>query len=228
MTLFDLVVLGVIVISGLEGLSRGAVHELIGLFAFTLSAIATVAFLPATTPLVRHILHVGFLATAVAALISFVIVFVFLKILAATLTASLNTVGVLGGANRAGGLVFGALRGVLLLAVFALIFNRATPQEWKPGWITGSMTYPIASAAGRGLLKVLPKGLNAASILRPSLSDAMKTGDSGGSETQTESYAPTDQAPLGETPSSERAKRADHGYTRRARDSVDALVERSK
>ena len=90
MTLFDLVVFGVIVISGLAGLSRGAVHELIGLFAFTLSTIATIAFLPATTPLVRHVVHSGFLAAAVAAVISFVIVFIFLKILATTITASLN------------------------------------------------------------------------------------------------------------------------------------------
>jgi membrane protein required for colicin V production len=228
MTVFDLVALGVIAVSALSGLARGAVRELVGLFAFALSALATVAFLPATAPMARHFVHSGWLAAAVAALVTFVIVFIFLRVLAGTLTARLDRGSVLGGANRFGGLIFGGLRGLLLLALFALVFDKATPQIFKPGWIVNSTTYPMASDAGQVLAKLLPKGARAIGGFTPDIGKAVS--DQSGDDQQsgnTEGYSEAPSAAPQETPSTERAKHSNHGYTKRARDSVDALVERS-
>jgi membrane protein required for colicin V production len=229
-TLFDLIALGVIAVSALSGFAKGAVHELIGLFAFTLSGLAAMAFLPATAPIARHFLHSGWMSTAAAVIVTFVIVFVFLRVLASTLTASVNRASVLGGANRFGGLVFGGLRGVVLLGLFALVFNRATPEEWKPHWITGGLFYPLASASGRALETVIPKGLRAADGFRPSIGDAVNADSANPSAPAEEDRAsePPESAARRDAPSSERAKPKDHGYTKHARDSVDALVERSK
>ncbi len=227
MTVFDLIALGVIAVSALSGLARGAVRELAGLFAFALSALATVAFLPATAPMARHFVHSGWLAAATAALITFVIVFIFLRVLAGTLTAGLDR-GVLGGANRFGGLIFGGLRGLLLLGLFALVFDKATPPSFKPRWIVDSAAYPLASAAGQTIAKVLPQGARAIGAFTPNIGDAVNA--QSGEEPQsgnTEAYSEPPAPPRRETPSSERAKRTNHGYTKRARDSVDALVERS-
>jgi membrane protein required for colicin V production len=229
MTLFDLIALAVIAISALSGFSRGAVHELVGLFAFTVSAMATVAFLPATAPLARHFIHSGWLAAAVAAVVTFAIVFIFLRLLASMLTASLNQGSVLGGANRFGGLVFGGLRGFVFLGLFALVFNRATPQELKPHWITGGLFYPAASAGGRALETVIPKSFHAAGAFAPDLGKAVdaQSGDNTQSTDENAVREPS-QGPATNVPLSERAKTKDHRYTKRARDSVDALVEQSK
>jgi len=228
MTVFDLIALGVIAVSALSGLARGAVRELVGLFAFALSAIATVAFLPATAPIARHFVHSGWLGAAIAALVTFVIVFIFLRVLAGTLTARLDRGSVLGSANRFGGLVFGGLRGLLLLGLFALVFDKATPQMFKPGWIVDSASYPIASDAGQVLAKLLPQGAHAIGAFTPDIGKAVN--EQGGDDAQsgaTEGYSEAPPPPPRETPSSERAKRRNHGYTKHARDSVDALVERS-
>jgi membrane protein required for colicin V production len=232
MTAFDLIALGVIAVSALSGLARGAVRELVGLFAFALSALATVALLPATAPMARHFVHSGWMAAALAALVTFVIVFIFLGVLAGILTARLNQGSLLGGVNRFGGLVFGTARGLLLLGLFAMVFDKATPQSFKPSWITDSAAYPLASDAGVALAKLLPQGANAIGAFTPRIGDAIdaQSGEDPQSGT-TESFSEPTPTPsttrLHKTPSSERAKHPNHGYTQHARDSVDALVERS-
>jgi membrane protein required for colicin V production len=261
MTVFDLIALAVVAFSALSGFNKGAAAELLGLFALGLSALATVVFLPATAPIARHLLHAGWVSAVVAAVVTFVIVLLVLRLLASTLTSALNRT-VLGGVNRALGMVFGALRGVVILALFAVVFNRATPAALKPDWITSGFTYPLASNAGGAVMAVLPKTMTltggVGGALRRSITEQSAAPDDQGSEpqesvpqgsvpqgsvpqgsapqeAQTET-APSSEGPLvaprssvlPNAPTSERAKAKDHGYTRRARDSVDVLVERSK
>jgi len=233
MIIFDLVALALVAFSALSGYNRGAVAELLGLFAMALSAIVTIAFLPATAPIARHFLHVGWLSAVLAAVVTFVIVFMFLRLVAATLTGSINR-SFLGGANRFGGLIFGGLRGMVFLALFALVFNRATPAELKPRWITGGFTYPLATDAGRALGSLLPKKFDPTGGFTDQLGRSIRDESVKSDEESppVEEAAPhsEENAPFvrHDPPSSERAKPANHGYTKRARDSVDALVERSK
>ena len=236
MTVFDLIALAVVAVSALSGFNKGAAAELLGLFALGLSALATVVLLPATAAIARHLLHAGWVSAVVAAVVTFVIVFLFLRLLASTLTSALNR-SLLGGVNRVLGMVFGALRGVLILALFAVVFNRATPAGLKPDWITGGFTYPLASDAGSAVMAVLPKTLNltggVGGALGRSITEQSAAPDDQSLPTETATPAetppktsPGDASP--NAPTSERAKSKDHGYTRRARDSVDVLVERSK
>jgi membrane protein required for colicin V production len=236
MTVFDLIAFAVIAWSAISGANRGAISELVGLFAVALSAIATILFLPATASIARHFIHSGWMSAVGAAVITFILVFLFLRLLANSLTKSVNK-SFLSGANRFGGLVFGALRGVLFLALFALVFNRATPQELKPGWITGALTYPLATDAGNVLQRFMPKKLDLTggfgNQLTQSIKDQSVTSEQPDTPVETppspeEAPVSTAPSPQHNPPSSERAKPANHGYTKRARDSVDALVERSK
>jgi membrane protein required for colicin V production len=251
MTVFDLIALAVVAFSALSGFNKGAAAEILGLFALGLAALATVVFLPATAPIARHLLHAGWVSAVVAAVVTFVISLVLLRLVASTLTNALNRT-VLGGVNRALGMVVGALRGVVILALFAVVFNRVTPEVLKPDWITGGVTYPLASDAGGAVMAVLPKTMTltggVGGALGRSITEQSAAQDDEGSqpkESESKESAPqgaqtqttpSSEAPLDASgsylspnaPTSERAKAKDHGYTRRARDSVDVLVERSK
>ncbi len=236
MTVFDLIAFAVIVWSAVSGANRGVVSELVGLFAVVLSAIATIAVLPATASIARHVMHSGWMSAVAAAIISFIVVFLFLRLLANTLTNSINK-SFLSGANRFGGLVFGALRGVLFLFLFALVFNRVTPQALKPGWITGALTFPLATDGGNVLQGFLPKKLDLTGGFGDRLTNSIKD-ESVKSDEETppnETTPSTDDPPPAPSPlirhshpSSERAKPGEPGYTKHARESVDSLVERSK
>ncbi len=234
MTIFDLIALAVVALSALSGLNRGAAAELLGLFAVAISAMATIGFLPMTAPMVRHFMHSGWLSAAIAAVITFAVVYLFLRLVAGTLTHSINR-SLLSGANRFGGLIFGALRGVVILGFFALVFNRATPQEMKPGWITGAFTYPLASDTGRALGAFLPKKLDLTGGFGNQLTRSIdeEGAKSDNEETPANAVSTKPQSTYSSTrrhipPSSERAKPPEHGYTKHARESVDSLVERSK
>jgi membrane protein required for colicin V production len=236
MTIFDLIAFAVIVWSALSGANRGVVSELVGLFAVALSAIATIVFLPATAAIARQVLHSGWIAAVSAAVVTFIVVFLFLRLLANTLTNSINK-SFLSGANRFGGLAFGALRGALFLALFALVFNRVTPQALKPGWITGALAYPLATDGANVLQGLMPKKLDLTGgfgdRLTKSIKDESVKSDDQGAPAETtpgseDAPFPAAPSPQHNPPPSERAKPANHGYTKHARDSVDALVERSK
>jgi len=234
MTIFDLIALAVVGLSALSGFNRGAVAELLGLFAVAISAMATIALLPFTAPMARHLMHSGWLSAAIAAVVTFVVVYLFLRLLAGALTSSINR-SLLSGANRFGGLVFGALRGVVILGVFALVFNRATPEALKPGWITNAFSYPLAADAGRALAAFLPKKFDPTGGFGDRLKQSIDEqgarpddADAPMNEVSTEPASEPSPRLRHIPPSSERAKPAEHGYTKRARESVDSLVERSK
>lgn len=229
MTAFDAVALLLIALSAVAGFSRGAVRECVGLFALALSILATIAALPLAAPFARRLIHPSWLAAVLAALIVFALVFTGLQLLAGRLTASLDKRRLMGGANRAGGLLFGIVRGLVFLGLFALVFTRATPEALRPEWITKSLTFPVAQLSGRLLGRALPKGLTALGGL-PALGAAVGAA----AADPPDADAPAAAAPgaEGDAPQPRRSrmkgvKRDDHGYTRRARDRLDALVEQS-
>ena len=73
MTLFDLIAIIILFVSGLVGFTRGAVRELVTVFAFTLAALAGVFLLPGSAPGVRSVVSPPGAATAAVVAVVFVI-----------------------------------------------------------------------------------------------------------------------------------------------------------
>ena len=229
MTLFDIIAIGVIAVSALASSSRGAVHELVSLVSFLLAVLATVALLPVTTSIAHPFLHVRWLSAAVAAVASFVAVLIFIRYVAANLIPRPYQVGYVSDINRFGGALLGGFRGIVCLGLFALVFNRATPVELQPRWITSAMLYPMASATAHTLQTVIPSGLHAAQEFAPKLNNGEdRHADDDADEASERSSVKPATEPKRNVLRAERAKTIDHGYTKRARDSVDALVEKSQ
>ena len=81
MTVFDAVLLLIVLVSGLIGYARGAIKELVTLFAFTLAALAAVFSLPVTGVLFRRLVHPAWAGSAVAVLVVFVAAYVALRVI---------------------------------------------------------------------------------------------------------------------------------------------------
>ncbi len=226
MTAFDAIVLLGLALSAAVGFARGAVRELVALFAFTAAALGSLASLPATAPLARHLVHPPWLAAVAAALMGFALIFIVLGLLARLLTSALNRQALLGGANRVAGLLFGVLRGLVLLGLFGLVFNRVTPRELRPSWIVDARTYPFTALCGRLMQAAAPEGARLAGGV-PSLGRRVftETGSRGSDdEAPASDSAPGDDAHPRETD----VIPSDRGYTKRARKRVDDLVESSR
>ncbi len=158
MTLYDLMAILILVISGAIGLLRGAARELVTVAAFILAVVIAVVGLRISGPIARHAIHVHFLANAVAILVVFVIGYGVLRAVGHLVIRRFAGGKAAGGPDRAVGAGFGILRGWVFLGVLFLVFNAATPPERVPHWIKDAALYPLSGTAGHVLMALAPEG----------------------------------------------------------------------
>ena len=158
MNLFDLVAGLTLVISALIGFSRGAVLEVVTLFAFTVAATLSVYLLPFTTPLALKTVHPVWAANAVAAAVSFLVAYVGLRLLGSNLSRAIRSQATLGSLDRTIGLAFGVVRALVVLGVVYLVFS-ATPAGRPPDLMTNARLYPLVRGSGLTLASLAPGGI---------------------------------------------------------------------
>lgn len=229
MTLFDLIAIIILFVSGLVGFTRGAVRELVTVFAFTLAALAGVFLLPVSAPVVRSVVSPPWAATAAAVVVVFVIAYVALRLAGHWVTSRLHSQAALGAVDRTIGLGFGVLRALVFLGVFYLVFNLATPPELMPRWIADAKLLPVARVSAETIRAVAPEGLKVAGGLKPTLERAVR-GEDAATNASGGAISRSVDATRDSLDAAVRASQAQKstGYDNRSRDSIDALVERSR
>lgn len=175
MTIFDIVFLLVILVSALVGYARGAIKELVTLFAFLVAAMAAVFALPVAGKLFRALVHPAWAGNATAVLVVFVVVYVVLRIFGSLLTRHVHS-SRLGGLDRGAGAVFGVGRALVLAGAFFLVFSRITPPDLSPHWITGGLTWPAARKSGEVLTVFAPSGMKFADGVTRMMGDGVQKG----------------------------------------------------
>lgn len=159
MNLFDLVAGSTLVISALIGLSRGAVMEVVTLFAFTVAAALSVYLLPFTKPIAVQSVHPSWVANAVAVGASFLIAYIGLRLLGSGVSRAIRSQATLGTLDRTLGFAFGVVRALVAMGVVYLVFT-ATPFGHPPELMTSARLYPLARGSGRMLASIAPGGLS--------------------------------------------------------------------
>lgn len=175
LTQFDGIVLVLLAISAMVGFFRGAVLEIVSLFALVVAAGVAVFGLPTAAPIARKIIHLDWLATTAALIVVFVVVFALLRMIGGAIARQVQQTEFLGALNRSVGLAIGLARGLIVLGALNLMFNAATPKDLQPHWIVGSATWPLAQNMGRLLVTLAPKGLDIAGRLKPAFHRALRS-----------------------------------------------------
>lgn len=148
---FDLVALGVILLSAVMAFARGLIREVFSIVAFIGGALAAIYFADDLAPMIAPVIQLsGTLATLAAGLLIFLVVFIVITVLTSVLAKSVHETVEIGAFDRVGGGVFGVLRGVLVIALFVLLMLQSTSTERgnaadqrMPAWIEGAATYPM-------------------------------------------------------------------------------------
>ncbi|MCK8783988.1 CvpA family protein [Roseomonas sp. NAR14] len=156
MTWVDGAVLAVLAVSALLAFLRGFVSEVLGIGAWVGAALAGLAARPSLQPRLEPYIDPPWLAGVVAGAIVFLVVLVVLKVII-SVVAGLVQDSVLGGPDRALGLVFGIARGALLVVVAyiaAVHFIPAT-ERW-PEAVLQSRSLPLAADGASWLVAQLP------------------------------------------------------------------------
>ena len=186
MTQLDFIVLGLLAISAAVGFARGAAREIAALFALVAAALLAIFGLPMAAPIVREVVKPGWLGTAAALIVVFVVAYVALRLIGAMVARRIQQTDLLGALDRSVGLLIGLARGLLVLGALYLMFNAATPKDLQPRWITGATTWPLARNMGNFLTALAPQGLDIAGRLRPAFDKAIRDGT--GDRTVTDGY----------------------------------------
>jgi membrane protein required for colicin V production len=132
MNLVDLLVLVIVAISGLLGLSRGLVRELLGLGSWVVAGYAAWRLGPLVMPMTREAIGNPDIADPAAYAVTFVALLIVLSLLA-NLVGRLVQLSALGGLDRTLGLVFGVGRGVLvLIAAYIPLAQMLPADRWPP------------------------------------------------------------------------------------------------
>ena len=181
---FDIVVLGVVLISLLMAASRGLARELISILALAVAVPAALflwgTFRPAAQDLIQPSwLADGALALGGFALVYMIVIFLMSGVRKALLGKDVTLVGRLLGA------AFGAFRGLVVMALFVMVPTAAyiadkdrireeeraiegrtdippdirerllAPRQSLPDWLESSSTYPILERIG-DMIRALP------------------------------------------------------------------------
>jgi len=173
MTQFDFIVLALLGVSGLFGFLRGAMREIVALVALLVAAAAAVFGLHWSAPIAHHAIKTDWLATALALVAVFVAVYLVIRLIGALIVMQLQNSDFIGALDRSLGLAIGLVRGLLVLGAFNLAFLAATPEDLRPHWIVGAVTWPMAQDMGKLLTALAPKGLDIAGRLKPAFDHAL-------------------------------------------------------
>jgi membrane protein required for colicin V production len=153
-SILDLVVIGVVVISALLAAVRGFTREVLAIVAWVAAA-ATAWFLhPAALPLAKQYISNNTVALVAAIGGIFVITLIIVSIITVKIS-DLILDSRIGALDRTLGFVFGAARG-FLICVIGWAFMNWLLQGKNPEWATDARTRSALESTGDSLIAMLP------------------------------------------------------------------------
>ena len=161
-TIIDAVVAGVIVVSAILAYSRGFVRESMAIVGWVAAAFAAFLLAPTVQPLIRELPVVGdFIGDSceLSVIAAFAVVFAVALLVASIFTPLLSGAirdSALGGLDQAAGFVFGVARGVVLVAVALVVYDRVAATEAVP-MVENSRTANIFARSQGSLDQTIPQ-----------------------------------------------------------------------
>lgn len=154
----DAAIVLVIAISGLFAFFRGFVHELLAVVSWIGAGIATLYGFPYAQPEVRKLISVQLIADMTAGVGIFLIVLVALAILTRLVSNRIRN-SALGPLDRSLGLLFGFLRGAVLVCMAWLVLLWVLPRQDHPEWIIEAKALPLVERGAATLVELIPERL---------------------------------------------------------------------
>jgi membrane protein required for colicin V production len=162
MNLLDIIVVAVVLLSGLFAFARGFVREALSVAAWVGAGFAALYGLPYATPIAERFLPKGALAEAAAALAVFLVTLIVLSLLTSAVAGRVKD-SALSAIDRTLGLIFGLVRGMVLVCLAYIALSWALPagKQQPPTWIAESKTLPLLATGAERLRELVPASYRA-------------------------------------------------------------------
>lgn len=154
LSILDLVVLGVVLISALLAAVRGVTREVLAIVAWVTAAAAAWFLHPILLPFARQYLTNPTVALVAAIGGIFIVTLIIVSIITVRVS-DLILDSRIGALDRTLGFVFGAARG-LLICVIGWVFLAWLVQGKMPEWASSAKSRPMLQSTGDALIAMLP------------------------------------------------------------------------
>jgi membrane protein required for colicin V production len=155
-TLLDIILIVVMLISGLLAMVRGFMREILSLIAWVLAAGATLYSYAKVLPLAKQYFNNDIVATVAVIGGVFLITLLIVSVLTVRLSDMVldSRVGAL---DRTLGFLFGLARGLVIVVVAFIFFTWLVPERSQPEWVKSAKSRVVLTGTGQWLMSMLPE-----------------------------------------------------------------------
>ncbi len=154
-TILDLVLLAVMLISGLLAMVRGFMREILSIAAWGAAALVTLYSYSKLLPTAKTYFN----SDTIASLAVVAGVFVGTLIIVSVITVRISDMILdsrIGALDRTLGFLFGLARGLLIVVVAYEFFVWLVPDKQRPDWVVGAKSRTMLDSTGEWLKGLLP------------------------------------------------------------------------
>src|SRR5437667_2967123 len=154
-TILDLVLLGVMLISGLLAMVRGFMREILSIAAWGAAALVTLYAFSKLMPSAKAYFGSDTIATVVVVAGTFIGTLIVVSVITVRISDMIldSRIGAL---DRTLGFLFGLGRGLLILVVAYQFFIWLVPDKQRPDWVSGAKSRTVLDGTGQWLMSLLP------------------------------------------------------------------------
>jgi membrane protein required for colicin V production len=154
-TLLDILLLVVMLISGLLAMIRGFMREILSIGAWGIAALATLYSYSRVLPMAKQYFNSDMVAMGVTIGGVFLLTLLIVSIITVRISDMIldSRVGAL---DRTLGFLFGLGRGLIIVVVAFLFFAWLVPDRSQPEWVRGAKSKVVLQSTGQWLMAMLP------------------------------------------------------------------------
>jgi membrane protein required for colicin V production len=154
-TILDLVLLGVMLVSGLLAMVRGFMREVLSIAAWGAAALVTLYSFSKLLPTAKTYFNNDTIAAAVVVAGTFIGTLIVVSVITVRISDMIldSRIGAL---DRTLGFLFGLGRGLLIVVVAFLFFTWLVPEKQRPDWVTSAKSRTVLQGTGDWLMSLLP------------------------------------------------------------------------
>jgi membrane protein required for colicin V production len=154
-TILDLVLLAVMLISGLLAMVRGFMREILSIASWGAAALVTLYSYQRLLPTAKSYISNDTVASVAVIAGVFIATLIVVSIITVRISDMIldSRIGAL---DRTLGFLFGLARGLLIVVVAFLFFAWLVPAKQRPDWVTNAKSLTVLQSTGDWLLSLLP------------------------------------------------------------------------
>ena len=155
-TLLDIVLIVVMLVSGLLAMVRGFMREVLSIIAWVLAAVATLYSYAKLLPYAKQYFNNDVFAAIAVIGGVFLVTLLVVSILTVRISDMVldSRVGAL---DRTLGFLFGLARGLVIVVVAFLFFTWLVPDRSQPEWVKSAKSRVVLTGTGQWLMSMLPE-----------------------------------------------------------------------